>query len=259
MVNFHNGLASATTISLQCFSFFFALLTNYKINHLNKHRRTYHQLMDILSDEAHSEIISWLPHGTGFMIHKKKTFAIGKGKVLWYLSVFLFRWASSLTAFSYRLCPHQRSFQNTLKLPNSRRLHGSWIDGDSLEFRVGLKLERYVLRVICRKGLGNFLFARTYHCVTLFSFSTFTSSSGRISLICVIPWRLIRATSINRIQCNSNCCRICREWCLRPCHFRIWWHREIIWWLPRIWRIWHLNSSKQCGNNRCSKCSRWWV
>eukprot|EP00523_Entomoneis_sp_CCMP467_P011250 CAMPEP_0168741060 /NCGR_PEP_ID=MMETSP0724-20121128/12307_1 /TAXON_ID=265536 /ORGANISM="Amphiprora sp., Strain CCMP467" /LENGTH=422 /DNA_ID=CAMNT_0008788529 /DNA_START=9 /DNA_END=1277 /DNA_ORIENTATION=- len=33
------------------------------------------KLMDILSDESHSDIISWLPHGTGFTIHKKKTFA----------------------------------------------------------------------------------------------------------------------------------------------------------------------------------------
>jgi len=31
--------------------------------------------MEILSDETHSDIISWLPHGTGFTIHKKKTFA----------------------------------------------------------------------------------------------------------------------------------------------------------------------------------------
>uniref|UniRef100_A0A7S3L5V8 HSF-type DNA-binding domain-containing protein n=1 Tax=Amphora coffeiformis TaxID=265554 RepID=A0A7S3L5V8_9STRA len=33
------------------------------------------KLMDILSDEVHADIISWLPHGTGFQIHKKKTFA----------------------------------------------------------------------------------------------------------------------------------------------------------------------------------------
>lgn len=33
------------------------------------------KLMEILSDEHHAEIISWLPHGTGFQIHKKKTFA----------------------------------------------------------------------------------------------------------------------------------------------------------------------------------------
>ena len=35
------------------------------------------QLMEILSDESHADIISWLPHGTGFQIHKKKTFAAG--------------------------------------------------------------------------------------------------------------------------------------------------------------------------------------
>lgn len=33
--------------------------------------------MDILTDETHADIISWLPHGTGFQIHKKKTFASG--------------------------------------------------------------------------------------------------------------------------------------------------------------------------------------
>jgi hypothetical protein len=33
------------------------------------------QLMDILSEEGQAEIISWLPHGNGFIIHKKKTFA----------------------------------------------------------------------------------------------------------------------------------------------------------------------------------------
>jgi hypothetical protein len=31
--------------------------------------------MDILSEEGQAEIISWLPHGNGFLIHKKKTFA----------------------------------------------------------------------------------------------------------------------------------------------------------------------------------------
>jgi hypothetical protein len=31
--------------------------------------------MDILSEEGQAEIISWLPHGNGFIIHKKKTFA----------------------------------------------------------------------------------------------------------------------------------------------------------------------------------------
>ena len=35
------------------------------------------QLLDILSNEAHADVISWLPHGTGFQIHKKKTFAAG--------------------------------------------------------------------------------------------------------------------------------------------------------------------------------------
>lgn len=35
------------------------------------------QLMEILSDERNAHIISWLPHGTGFQIHKKKTFATG--------------------------------------------------------------------------------------------------------------------------------------------------------------------------------------
>jgi hypothetical protein len=34
--------------------------------------------MEILMDETNSEVISWLPHGTGFQIHKKKTFAAGK-------------------------------------------------------------------------------------------------------------------------------------------------------------------------------------
>jgi hypothetical protein len=32
------------------------------------------QLMDILGNEEHAEIISWLPHGRGFMIYKKKQF-----------------------------------------------------------------------------------------------------------------------------------------------------------------------------------------
>lgn len=31
--------------------------------------------MEILSNEEHSDIISWLPHGNGFLIHKKKAFA----------------------------------------------------------------------------------------------------------------------------------------------------------------------------------------
>jgi hypothetical protein len=31
--------------------------------------------MDILSEEGQAETISWLPHGNGFIIHKKKTFA----------------------------------------------------------------------------------------------------------------------------------------------------------------------------------------
>lgn len=31
--------------------------------------------MDILSNEENQHVISWLPHGNGFVIHKKKTFA----------------------------------------------------------------------------------------------------------------------------------------------------------------------------------------
>lgn len=31
--------------------------------------------MDILSNDEHSDVISWLPHGNGFLIHKKKAFA----------------------------------------------------------------------------------------------------------------------------------------------------------------------------------------
>ena len=31
--------------------------------------------MDILGNEDNAHIISWLPHGNGFAIHKKKTFA----------------------------------------------------------------------------------------------------------------------------------------------------------------------------------------
>ena len=31
--------------------------------------------MDILSNEANADIICWLPHGNGFIINKKKTFA----------------------------------------------------------------------------------------------------------------------------------------------------------------------------------------
>jgi hypothetical protein len=34
-----------------------------------------YQLMDILANEEYTEVISWLPHGNGFAIHKKKTFA----------------------------------------------------------------------------------------------------------------------------------------------------------------------------------------
>lgn len=34
------------------------------------------RLMDILSDEEHSDVISWLPHGKGFIIYKKKKFAV---------------------------------------------------------------------------------------------------------------------------------------------------------------------------------------
>jgi len=33
------------------------------------------RLMEILSNDEHSEIISWLPHGRGFMIYQKKRFA----------------------------------------------------------------------------------------------------------------------------------------------------------------------------------------
>jgi hypothetical protein len=33
------------------------------------------QLLEILSDESHSELISWCVHGNGFLIHKKKLFA----------------------------------------------------------------------------------------------------------------------------------------------------------------------------------------
>jgi len=31
--------------------------------------------MEILAEKEIEEIISWLPHGNGFIIHKKKTFA----------------------------------------------------------------------------------------------------------------------------------------------------------------------------------------
>lgn len=34
------------------------------------------RLMDILSNEEHSDVISWLPHGKGFIIYKKKKFAV---------------------------------------------------------------------------------------------------------------------------------------------------------------------------------------
>lgn len=33
------------------------------------------RLMDILNDEEHSDVISWLPHGKGFIMYKKKKFA----------------------------------------------------------------------------------------------------------------------------------------------------------------------------------------
>ena len=39
------------------------------------YNNTFLQLLEILTDESHSEVISWLPHGNGFVIHKKKTFA----------------------------------------------------------------------------------------------------------------------------------------------------------------------------------------
>lgn len=32
--------------------------------------------MDILSDERHADVIGWLPHGKGFVIYKKKKFAV---------------------------------------------------------------------------------------------------------------------------------------------------------------------------------------
>lgn len=31
--------------------------------------------MDILSDETYADVVSWCPHGNGFMIQKKKMFA----------------------------------------------------------------------------------------------------------------------------------------------------------------------------------------
>jgi len=34
------------------------------------------QLMEILDNEDHADVISWLPHGQGFMIYKKKAFEI---------------------------------------------------------------------------------------------------------------------------------------------------------------------------------------
>jgi HSF-type DNA-binding len=33
------------------------------------------QLLDILTNPENTDMIAWLPHGNGFMIHKKKTFA----------------------------------------------------------------------------------------------------------------------------------------------------------------------------------------
>jgi hypothetical protein len=33
------------------------------------------QLLDILTNEETTDVVSWLPHGNGFIIHKKKTFA----------------------------------------------------------------------------------------------------------------------------------------------------------------------------------------
>eukprot|EP00549_Striatella_unipunctata_P019582 CAMPEP_0118709366 /NCGR_PEP_ID=MMETSP0800-20121206/22593_1 /TAXON_ID=210618 ORGANISM="Striatella unipunctata, Strain CCMP2910" /NCGR_SAMPLE_ID=MMETSP0800 /ASSEMBLY_ACC=CAM_ASM_000638 /LENGTH=352 /DNA_ID=CAMNT_0006613043 /DNA_START=116 /DNA_END=1174 /DNA_ORIENTATION=+ len=34
------------------------------------------RLMEVLSDETHADVITWLPHGKGFIIYKKKKFAI---------------------------------------------------------------------------------------------------------------------------------------------------------------------------------------
>ena len=33
------------------------------------------QLMQVVSNEENSDVISWLPHGKGFIIYKKKKFA----------------------------------------------------------------------------------------------------------------------------------------------------------------------------------------
>jgi hypothetical protein len=37
--------------------------------------RFFHQLFEILENEEYSHLISWLPHGKGFVIHRKKEFA----------------------------------------------------------------------------------------------------------------------------------------------------------------------------------------
>jgi HSF-type DNA-binding len=53
------------------------VVTSCKLTHLKTSdcKLSFLKLLDILSNEEYSEIISWLPHGNGFLIHKKKAFA----------------------------------------------------------------------------------------------------------------------------------------------------------------------------------------
>jgi len=57
------SVLSVGKIRLYLLNLTFSLLKNYS------------QLMEILSDETHSEIITWLPHGKAFIIYQKKKFA----------------------------------------------------------------------------------------------------------------------------------------------------------------------------------------
>jgi HSF-type DNA-binding len=74
------------------------------------------QLMDILSDESTQEVISWLPHGTGFQIHKKKTFANGK----WFFVHRLKAPHDSLSSLPYHKIAHSSTYKQIFSRTISR-------------------------------------------------------------------------------------------------------------------------------------------
>lgn len=59
-------------LSSHAFSFFHQLLS---FSHCRSHSFILLQLMQVLEDPENADVISWLPHGKGFIIYKKKKFA----------------------------------------------------------------------------------------------------------------------------------------------------------------------------------------